>query len=251
MDVTASGTEHSTPFGWVMGDEGLAGRLALSWSLAGGLSMVAVLVAATSLSGAPTSAADPVAATLFFVAGVVGGFVHGALVGVAGRPEGVPLTAAIRGIEFAAFAALPLGAVAWGAALWISMTATSMSSGRPTLLAATAVGWLILVGSLAWAAAEGVAGLRCAMIRWPERRPGVPLVLLVFATLLVAFILWQPEIWFTDLRVSRLGAAFLALGATVWIALPIVVFVLHFLHEWRFGGSIWDGTEHLHKGDSP
>lgn len=212
--------------------------------------MVAVLVAAAVLSGSPAAASDPVAASLFFVAGVVGGFVHGALVGVAGRPAGVPLATAIRGIEFAVFATIPVGAVAWGAALWISMTATSIASGRPILVAATAVGWLVLLASLAWAAVEGAAGLHCAMVRWPERRPGVPLVLLVFVTLLIAFILWQPEIWFTDLRVSPLGAAFLALGATVWIALPLVVFVLHFLHQWRSGSSIWDGNGHLHEGDS-
>ncbi|HSM07209.1 MAG TPA: hypothetical protein VK858_21455 [Longimicrobiales bacterium] len=212
--------------------------------------MEAVLVAAAMVSDSPNAAADPVAATLFFVAGVIGGFVHGALVGVAGRPRAVPLSTAIRGIEFAAVAMIPVGVVAWGAALWISMTATSMASGRTTLMAATAVGWLVLLASLAWAAAEGAAGLRCAMVRWPERRPGVPLVLLVFVTLLIAFVLWQPELWFTDLRVSPLGAAFLALGATVWIALPLVVFVLHFLHQWHSGSSIWDGNGHLREGDS-
>ena len=212
--------------------------------------MEAVLVAAAIVSDSPNAAADPVAATLFFVVGVIGGFVHGALVGVAGRPRDVPLSAAIRGIEFAAVAMIPVGAVTWGAALWISMTSTAVSSGRAPLLAATAVGWGVLLGALIWAASEGVAGLRCAMVRWPERRPGVPLVLLVFVTLLVTFVLWRPEIWFTDLRVSPLGAAFLALGATVWIALPIVVFVLHFLHQWRSGSSIWDGDHHLHGEDS-
>jgi hypothetical protein len=108
-------------------------------------------------------------------------------------------------------------------------------------VAATGIGWLVFLALGAWATVEGLEGLRGAMIRWPERRPGVPLVLTVFVTLLALFVWRRPEIWFTDLRVSALGAAFLALGATVWIALPVVVFVLHFLHQWRSGHSIWEG----------
>jgi len=241
MDAVDVNQGSTGPLGWFRGGGGLAGRIALSWSLAGGLSMEAILVAATVLSGSGDAAADPVTVTLFFLVGAVGGFVHGALVGVAGRPPEVELATALRGIEAAAVTAVLLGVGAWGAALWISMTPTAVAGGRPGFVAATGMGWLIFLGVAAWAAVEGLAGLRGVMVRWPERRPGVALVLTVFVTLLALFVWRRPEIWFTDLRVSALGAAFLALGATIWIALPVVVFVLHFLHQWRSGHSIWEG----------
>ncbi len=231
------------PLSWFRGDDGLPGRIALSWSLAGGLSMEAVLVAARVLSGSPEAAADPLTVTLFFLMGAVGGFVHGALVGVAGRTLDVTLPAALRGIEAAAVTAVLLGVGAWGAALWISLTPTAVAGGRPGFVAATGIGWLVFLGLGAWAAVEGLAGLRGAMVRWPERRPGMAVVLTVFVTLLALFVWRRPEIWFTDLRVSALGAAFLALGVTVWIALPVVIFLLHLLRRWRSGRSIWEGDE--------
>ena len=70
---------------WLKGDSGLCGRIALSWALAGGLTMEALLVVAAFLSGSPDVSALPVTATLWFAVGAAGGFTHGVVVGIAGR----------------------------------------------------------------------------------------------------------------------------------------------------------------------
>lgn len=202
--------------------------------------MVVLLVIAAFLAGDPGAAGLPFTATAFFVVGAAGGFLHGALVGVAGRPPEVELQRAFVGIEVAAFAAIPLVVACWIGAIWISMTAMAFNAGQTGMVLGAGAGWLLALGVGLWAAVEGLAGFRWALKRWPERRPGLPLVILTFALLLVVFVTRRPEIWFTDVRVSTLGAVILSLGATVWIALPLLGVTLHFLHRWRSGSPIWD-----------
>ncbi|UCC26952.1 MAG: hypothetical protein JSU98_07550 [Gemmatimonadales bacterium] len=238
------------PFGWLKGPEGLAGRLALSWSIAGGLSMVAMLVLAAFLSGSPESAYVPFTVSVYFLVGAAGGFIHGALVGAAGRPPSVSISAAVRGLEAAGLWAIPGLAAAWVAGLWVSMTGMAASEAAPPLIATIVGGWLILAVAAGWALAEAAEGLRYAMQRWPERRPGRVLVLLTFATLLIVFLWQRPEIWFTDLRVSAVGAIILAFGATVWIALPVLVLALHFLHQWSAESPVWEGPHALQGEDA-
>lgn len=242
----ATPTQTAKPSGfltWLKGDSGLCGRIALSWALAGGLSMEALLVIAAFLSGVPDAPSLPFTATLFFLVGAAGGFVHGVLVGIAGRSSEVCLADALRGVEAGAFWAIPALFVGWVAALWISWTSLAFALGTPSVVVMVVVGWIVAVAACLWALVEARTGLGYAMARWPERRPGVPLVILTFATLVVAFLWRRPEIWFTDLRVSAVGALVLAVGATVWIALPIEVFVLHFLHQWQSDSPVWDGGE--------
>lgn len=235
-------------FSWLKGDSGLCGRIALSWALAGGLSMEALLVLAAFLSGAPDAPSLPFTASLFFLVGAVGGFVHGVLVGIAGRSTGVCLGEALRGVEAGAIWAIPVLFAGWVAALWISMTSLAVALARPAMVTMVAVGWLACLAACIWALAEARAGLRNAVERWPERRPGVPLVVMTFAILVVAFLWLRPEIWFTDLRVSAVGALVLAAGATIWIALPIEVFVLHLLHRWRSDSPVWEAS-HPHQAE--
>ncbi len=56
----------------------------------------------------------------------------------------------------------------------------------------------------------------------------------------VVFVRYHPEFWLTEFRVTGLGSLILALVATLWIALPVIVVVLHYLH--RHFASVWDGT---------
>jgi hypothetical protein len=222
---------RSLSSGWLVGESGLAGRVALSWGLAGGLSMEAILVLAALLAHTPASTSDPLAATFFFLLGVLGGFVHGALVGVIGRPERVELSRAVRSVERAAVVLVPLAVLAWGAALWISLTSTEVAASRPTLLVAVGAGWAILTGATVWALWEARAALRYALVRWPIQGTGWMALLVVSATLMVSFVWWRPEIWFTDVRTTALGAAFLGLGVTIWFALPAVMLGLHLLRR--------------------
>ena len=240
MKIAISKSTAPSVLRWFAGDRHLAGRLTLSWALAGGLTMEAILVMAAFTSGNPISASDPFTASLFFLGGAAGGLVHGALVGAAGRPESVSLAQAVRSIEGSLLLALPGLAFAWLVAIWTSMTATAVESLTPWMLLGVATAWLITLVVSIWALLEAQAGLTYALQRWPERRPGRVLVGLTFGILVVAFVWLRPEIWFTDLRPSALGAVFLALGATIWIALPVLVFLLHFLHQWRSESPIWD-----------
>ena len=243
--VARSGIQHPTPGAaglgavdfdppsstWLLGEPGLAGRVALSWALAGGLTMEAILVLAAILSGTRAATSDPLAATFFFLVGVVGGFVHGALVGVVGRPDHVPLARAVRSVERSAVVTVPFAVLTWGAALWIALTSTGVGRGRLDLLIAMAAGWVILAGAVIWALREGRCALRHTLTRWPLGRRGGFLLGAVSASLMVSFILWRPEIWFTDVRTTPLGAAILALGVTVWFALPVVVLGIHFVRR--------------------
>jgi len=227
---------------WLKGDSGLCGRIALSWALAGGLTMQALLVI-SSLVGSPGAMSLPLTATLFFVMGAAGGFTHGVLVGMAGRASGVCLSEALRGVEAGVLWAIPTLVAGWVAALWMSMTSLALTLARPSVLLVVLAGWTVCILSCVWALREARAGIRYAMMRWPERRPGAPLVVLTFVVLVVAFVWLRPELWFTDLRVSGLGAVILAAGATFWIALPLEILVLHFLHQWRADSPIWDSVD--------
>lgn len=226
---------------WLRGEKGLAGRLALSWTLAGGLGMEVVLVVAAILGGTSQAPSLPFTATLFFIGGAIGGFAHGALIGVAGRSDDVSLGDAFRGIEAAAFWAVPGLLMAWVLALWISMSAMAVSLARPGMLVMVGLGWVVYAVVCVWGLMEARHGLAHALRRWPERRPGTPLLIAAFAVLMVSFLWVRPEIWFTDLRVSALGAMILAVGATIWIALPVVVFILHFLHQALGDSAFWEG----------
>jgi hypothetical protein len=229
--VSDPSSAEATSSGWLQGEPGLPGRVALSWALAGGLTMEGVLVVAALLSGTRAATADPLAATFFFLIGVVGGFVHGALVGAMGRPDGVPLARAVQSVERSAVVVLPVGALAWGAALWISLTSAEAARGRLDLLLAIGLGWLILTGVAFWAVREGRTALRYTRERWPLGWRGGAVLALISALLLITFVWWRPEIWFTDVRTTALGAGILALGVTVWFALPLVVLGIHLLHR--------------------
>lgn len=222
---------------WLLGQPGLAGRVSLSWALAGGLTMEATLVLAAVLSGTRAATSDPFAATFFFVIGVVGGFVHGALVGVVGRPDDVPLARAIKSVERSAVVTVPLAALAWGAALWIALTPVEAARSRLDLIGAMGVGWLILMAALIWALREGRSALRHTLCRWPLGRWGAVSLGLMSVSLLVSFVWWRPEIWFTDVRTTPLGAAILAAGVTVWFGLPVLVLGLHCLRRRNEAGA--------------
>jgi hypothetical protein len=226
--------------GALAGERGLAGRVALSWSVAGGVAAGGFLLILSTAMGSGSGAGIPITSTALFAVGAVAGFVHGAILGLASRPPGVSHASSVRGLEWAALWAIPALLVAWVATLWLAMTTVALTTGRFSILLGAAIGWIFGLGALAWAAVEGRSALGHALRRWPERRAGSVLVSLTFATLLVAFVATRPEIWWTDLQVSGFGAVLLALGATFWIVIPVVIVVLHFLHQWLADSPIWD-----------
>jgi len=67
--------------------------------------------------------------------------------------------------------------------------------------------------------------------RWPDLRIASIVISVVFAVLATVFVTSHPQIWWTDVRVTGAGALILALGATIWIALPVVVAGLSLMHR--------------------
>lgn len=225
----------------ITGDRGLAGRMALSWAIAGGFALGGVLMVAAVAVQRSTADSIPIVASALFAVGATGGFIHGALLGVLGRPRDVEFAEAVRGVEYAMMWAVPALLVSWVAVLWMAMASVAVSLRSASVFVVVAAGILFCLVSFLWAAREAVVGLRHAMERWPEHRPGSILVVFTFGILAVAFVTQRPEIWWTDVRVSGIAAIVLALGATFWIALPILMVTLRLLHRWTADSPIWDG----------
>jgi hypothetical protein len=115
------------------------------------------------------------------------------------------------------------------------LTAAVIGAARPGVLesAGLFLAWLAGAGLVMWAAWEGFQGLICAFRLWPDLRTASVLGSAIFAVLLTAFLAFPPEVWFTDLRVNNAGAVALAFAASLWIALPVVIGGLSFLHRRR------------------
>ena len=190
------------------------------------------MVATELLRGHTSASMVPTMATVMFVLGGSAGFVHGALLGVLGRPAGWGFRRAVGSLGRAALVAIPALALAWLIALWISLTATAMALGRTTMLVIVVVGWVAGAGICLGALVQGAEGFRNAYERWPEGRYGMPLVILAFGILLTGFVIVRPEFWWTDVHATGLWAVVLAAGVTVWVGLPVVVLALR-LAVWR------------------
>jgi hypothetical protein len=170
-----------------------------------------------------------------FLAGIgaVAGFVHGSALAVLGRAPDTPAAASVRGIARGVFWALPLLVFALILSPIIALGSAAVAMRQPLLMGVAAVAAIAGAGICAWAAVEGWQALVRACDRWPEHRWGIPMVLVTLLVLLVAFVAQRPQIWWTDIQVTQIGAILLALGATLWLAIPVEYLALHLLHRWQ------------------
>lgn len=204
------------------------GRLTLSWGLAGGILAGGLLLLTASTAGEVSPA--PAATLVLFVLGALAGLVHGAALAYLARSPGRGRREAVGSVGWALLAFLPLAPLAWFVALHVALTPPFWTRGLPAM-GGVVLSWLVAAAVSGWAAWEGWTGLRRAFLRWPARRAGATLLSLVLAVLAVSFLRTQPTIWGTDLQVRGMGALILALGATVWIAFPVVLALLHGVHR--------------------
>jgi hypothetical protein len=216
---------------------GFVGRLLLAWTMAGGIVFGGFLHALLALTDPGRSTVDVTAGIGLFGFGVVAGFAHGAMLAWFGRPRGTTAVEAAWRLLHGVFLALPGTVVAMFVAFSISSGPAGVRSGRVALWMGSAVAALLGLIICGWASVLGVRALRNALLRWPERKPGVALALLTFIGLAGVFVMRRPEIWWTDLRVTSAGAVLLAVGATIWIAVPLEILVLHQLRRRREGGA--------------
>ncbi|HSM36150.1 MAG TPA: hypothetical protein VK837_07130 [Longimicrobiales bacterium] len=205
-------------------------RIVVAWTLAGGLVAGGLLVASVALVGG-SSEHGSMTVTPLFVLGALAGFVHGAVFGYLGRYPHESRLDALRSTTRGLLVAVPAAAVCWGLAIMIALSPAFASSRRWDLLGASGLAWLAGIGVACWAAYEGWRRMRRVFARWPEHRVGTLILLGVLTLLMSRFYAEHPTIWGTDLRVTGVGAFVLALGATIWIALPVVVLTLRLAHR--------------------
>jgi hypothetical protein len=210
---------------------GLPGRIAVSWTAAGGFLVGGFLVAAMTLAGRLSGMGLLVTASGLFVIGAVLGYIHGATLGFFGRPAGMTPRDAAAALGMAAVYALPATAIGLVVSGWIAMTVIAQYAGRTAPWIMVAIAWSIGAGIVAYAATKGWQGLRNAYARWPQRRLGTTLVAASFASLLIVFLAERPELWGIQMRVTETGAFALAAFATLWIAGPIVTIALKMIDQ--------------------
>ncbi len=205
---------------------GLHGRVAVQATMAGGVALGGILVAAMTLAGRLSLHALFANATALFVVGAVLGGLHGVVLAWLGRPAGTPPRTAAGDLARALLYAVPGVAVAWLAAVWVAMTYVAFYTGRPGALVGVAVGWGLAGGIVASASLNAWRALKNAWARWPERRAGTLVVAASFAALLMLFLADRPEIWGLRLRLTETGAVLLAAAVAIWVVGPAVTLAL-------------------------
>ena len=204
----------------------LTGRTAVTWAVAGGVGLGGILVGIMALNGMLSGNGLLMTSMALFVIGGLLGFLHGAVLGVMGRPAGMNLRHALGTLGFATMWAIPALTVSALIAGWIAMTPIAIYTGKTLALVGCGVAWVIGVALVATAAVNGWRALRAAYGRWEERRYGTVLVAASFAALLITFFAARPVIWGIDLRVTEVGAVLLALSLTLWLVGPLVTIAL-------------------------
>jgi len=99
--------------------------------------------------------------------------------------------------------------------------------------AISALAWVAMIVTTYFAGSIGLRAAGLALRRWPHRALGSALVGAVGATLVAAFLVQPPTIWFTNTRLTMPGALLLAFFATVWFYLPIIAVGLWFVKRIR------------------
>ena len=201
---------------------GLSGKVAVSWAMGGGIGLGGLAVSIGTLTGRMSAHSLLLTSTGLFVIGALLGFIHGAVLGFFGRPEGVTKPEAVQRLALAAVYAIPGLAVAWLVSNWIAMTVIAQYTGRVLPMVGAGAGWVAGVAILFWAAAQGWKGLQASFARWPEWKAGTTIVAATFAALLVSLLAERPELLGLRLDLTPVGAVLLAAAISVWLVGPVV-----------------------------
>jgi hypothetical protein len=212
----------------------------VAWAVAGGVALGGFLVGIMTLSGQLSGNGLLLTSMALFVIGAALGFLHGAVLGVMGRPAGTTWRKALASLGLAALYTVPALAVAFLVAGWIAMTAIAIYTGKVFALAGCAVAWMVGATLLATAGISGWRALRRAYARWEEHRYGTMIVAATFAALLVTFLAARPVIWGINVRVTEVGAVLLALSLTLWLVGPVVTIALKGIKRIALPGAEFD-----------
>jgi hypothetical protein len=205
----------------------------VSWGVAGGTLLggaaVAVLVLTQQLSAHALIAASAV----FYMIGAAAGLLHGALLGVFGRPETTTVRRALSSMLHGLIYLVPLLLLGWLTAGWAAALPIVLR-GRHLVAGAVTVGaWIATLTAVAVAASAGLEAARHAYRRWPDRVPGSLLVGATLVSLVVAFLIEPPVVWFVNVQLTGFGALLFALVLTFWFYGPIITTGLALLRRLR------------------
>ena len=213
------------------GPRGACGRLILSWAAAGGVAGGGILVGSLTVTGVVAPGFQLLAAPVLFFFGAFLGLVHGSILSVVGRTQGVGRSRAIGRALLACVIAVPALVPAYVVTAGITLTVVLLTESKPPLIPLVALAWLTGLALCVWAAREGGRALGRAYARWPESKAGSVIVTLMLFTLSVLLVKLRPEIAGTGLRVNGVGAVAVACAITLWIGLPLVVAALRIVPE--------------------
>lgn len=231
MSATTTYTTDTAAPAPLLKSIGLTGRVAVTWFMAGGLLLGGVLVALMTLSGRLSGHGIFMTATGLFVIGGLLGALHGAVLGLLGRPADMPRHEALGALGRSLLYAVPGATVAWLLTVWIAMSAVASYLGRIAPMVLVGLAWLAGFAVLAAAGTYGVSALKNAYARWPQRQLGTVLVAGSFASLLLVFLAEQPRIWLLPFRVTEVGAVLAAALLSIWVVGPLVTMALRLAPE--------------------
>jgi hypothetical protein len=210
---------------------GMVGQVATSWGVAGGL-LAAVVVTAHVLLGQLSAGLGFLTTTIFFVAGALIAFLHGAILAYLGRPADVDRKTALRRLALALVYAIPSLALGWAIAMLISLSAAAYIAGRTAALVASGLGWLVAVGVFVWAVVETREAVSNLCRRWPGANAILVVLGLAFLAALPIFLVTRPEVWVVGVRPSATAASVMALAAALWIVGPLGALALLARRAW-------------------
>lgn len=231
MNATTTLDHEATAPRPILKSIGLPGRVAVTWTMAGGVVLGGVLVAAMTLAGRLSGHGLFVTATGLFLIGSLLGALHGAVLGYLGRPAGMDRREALHCVGRAGMYAVPGSALAWLLTIWVAMTLVAAMTDGLGATVLVAVAWMGSAAVLAWAAVSGTRALVNAYARWPQRNLGTVVVAASFGALLIAFLADRPMMWLLRMRVTEVGAVLLAAAVTLWVVGPLVTVALRMIDE--------------------
>jgi hypothetical protein len=219
---------------------GLAGRVVVTWTVAGGVLAGGFLVAAMTLAGRLSGNALLLTSGALYLMGSVLGFMHGSALGFFGRGD-VARRVAVNKMGMAALYAIPVLAIGFIVAGWIAMTTVALYLGKVPALIGAGLGWVAGVAIVLSAVGFGWQAVRNAYARWPHAQLGTVLVSATFAALLIVFLADRPMLWGLPFRVTEVGAVLLAWFVSFWVALPLISVALRLVDRMPAGVPVVAG----------
>jgi len=226
MDHTHAGHPKSRIRGLFPGPRGDCVRLVLSWTMAGGVAGGGMSVGVLTAAGAVNPGFHLLIAPVLFLVGSLLGLAHGGVLAVVARTPEVGRGRAIGWACLAGLMALPLLLPAYVITAGISLTSVVVAEFSPGPFVLMLTAWTAGVAVCAWAAKEGWHAVARAYARWPQSRAGSVIAALFLVVVTAVLLRLRPEIAGTGLKVNGIGAVALAVVATIWIGLPLVITAL-------------------------